>query len=115
MKRDESMTKKKLTAFENIRLVGVHKEPTFGPLPGEPKCKPSYAELQAELNAVIERIRKMSKGDLGPESILSGYAVLVKSLMKRKNTLIAELDKAKEENKRLREELKSKEIAHHHY
>lgn len=43
------MSKKKPTAFENIRLVGVHKEPTFGPLPGEPKCKLSYKQLQAEL------------------------------------------------------------------
>ncbi len=45
------MRKKKLTAFENIRLVGVHKESTFGPLPGEPKCKLSYKQLQAELEA----------------------------------------------------------------
>ncbi|KKL80982.1 hypothetical protein LCGC14_1999280 [marine sediment metagenome] len=44
------MKKKKPTAFENIRLVGVHKEPAFGPLPSKPKCKPSYKQLQDELD-----------------------------------------------------------------
>lgn len=62
-------------------------------------------KLQHELDELNNRIRKMSKGDLGPESILSGYEVLVKSIMARKNELIAELDKANEENKRLRKAL----------
>ncbi len=51
------MSKKTPTAFENIRLVGVHKEPTFGPLPSEPKCKPSYKQLQAELDAEKKAVK----------------------------------------------------------
>ena len=57
--------------------------------------------LQAELDEANERIKKMSKGDLGPESILSGYSVLVKSLEKRRNELRSELHTALAENEDL--------------
>ncbi len=60
-------------------------------------------QLQADLATAEERIKKMSKGDLGPESILSGYSVLVKSLEKRRDELRDSLTTAREENKRLRE------------
>ncbi len=66
------MSKEKPTAFDNIQLLGVHKEPTFGPsgnpmnqtehgpstcsdcgetytLPELHKCDPTYKELQGEL------------------------------------------------------------------
>ncbi len=55
------MSKKKLTAFDGIQLVGIHKEPTFGPeglavdlrLPAASKCieeqRKIIKQLQAEL------------------------------------------------------------------
>ena len=61
------------------------------------------------------RIDKMTINDIDPETRLSGYKWLTNSLVKRRNELREQLDTANEENKRLREELKRKEIAHHHY
>ncbi len=107
------MSKKKPTVFKDIKLVGVHKEPTFGPeglvidlrLTAASKCIEEQLkiikQLRTELDKANERIKKMSKGDLGPESILSGYNVLVKSLEKRRNELRAELHTAKAENEDL--------------
>ncbi len=109
------MSKKKPTVFKDIKLVGVHKEPTFGPeglvidlrLTAASKCIEEQLkiikQLRTELDKANERIKKMSKGDLGPESILSGYSVLVKSLEKRRNELRVELHTAKAENERLKE------------
>lgn len=39
-------------------------------------------KLQSRLTVAEDRIKKMSKGDLGPESIFAGHSVLVKSLEK---------------------------------
>ncbi len=64
------MSKKQpTTAFENIQLVGVRKERTFGPsscadcgkvtpLPGKHEYKPSYAELEAELDTAKDENKR---------------------------------------------------------
>ena len=44
-------------------------------------------KLKSRLTVAEDRIKKMSKGDLGPESRLAGYSVLVKSLEKRRDEL----------------------------
>lgn len=62
-------------------------------------------QLQAQLATADERIKKMSKGDLGPESILSGFSVLVQSLEKRRDELRDGLTTANKEIERLREAL----------
>lgn len=56
------------------------------------------ADLQSALTKSEERIKKMSKGDLGPESILSGYSVLVKSLEERRDELRDSLTTSEAEN-----------------
>ena len=45
----------------------------------------------------------------------NGHAPEVRQLIAESEQLQTDLNKANEENKRLREELKRKEIAHHHY
>ena len=65
------MSKKKLTAFQNIRLVGVHKEPTFGPSPCSAR-KPSYAELQADLDRLQEFARYVIRQECWSLSDLDG-------------------------------------------
>ena len=76
------MSKEKPTCFNTIQLVGVHKEPTFGPsgnpmnqtehgpstcsdcgetytLPGLHKCSPTYKELQGELERLKDFARRV--------------------------------------------------------
>ena len=65
------MSKTKPTVFKDIRLVGVHKEPTFGPpscsvcgectpLSGNHECSPTYKQLQAELATAREENAKIT-------------------------------------------------------
>ena len=59
------MTKKKPNAFEDIRLVGIHKEPTFGPgglavelrLPAASKCIEEQFERIKQLEAELDKHR----------------------------------------------------------
>ena len=62
-------------------------------------------ESVKKLTAANERIKKMSKGDLSPESIFAGYSILVKSLEERQDELRDQLAAADEKNKRLRDVL----------
>jgi len=68
-------------------------------------CTEETQNLQSQLAAAQERIEKMTVNHLSPESRLSGYGVLVKSLEGRRDELRERLAASQKENTEWQEQI----------